>query len=364
MIFASSLTLTNAAITGNEVTGSGTVNGIPQGLGGGISVFNAGQVMLTGGEVSGNTASVSGAGIFGTNAAKLTLIGTTLAENAAQVQGGGILWLGTGGITVDRATFRANTAVSGGGGLASGGVLTVTNSTFQGNTTTSGNGGGIWSGIAANGTITNVTLSGNSAGLGGGLAATGTATLRNLTIVDNTASDLGGGVGASGATGIIRLNSTLLSGNDDGGTPDNCNASTGGTLVSQGGNLSDDATCAVLTQPGDKANTAAGVNATLADNGGPTLTHALLEGSAAINGGNSTGCPTADQRGFLRQGVCDIGSFEFGGTAPAPVSGLRAARPRPAAPVRGMRGPMVRDSRPTAVAEISRGGTAAATEMR
>ena len=46
----------------------------------------------------------------------------------------------------------------------------------------------------------------------------------------------------------------------------------------------------------------------LADNGGPTRTHALLPGSPAINKG--AGCPARDQRGKQRQGKCDIVAFE------------------------------------------------------
>jgi len=37
----------------------------------------------------------------------------------------------------------------------------------------------------------------------------------------------------------------------------------------------------------------------------------LLAGSPAINAGNN--CPTTDQRGFARNGACDIGAYEFGG---------------------------------------------------
>jgi cysteine-rich repeat protein len=57
----------------------------------------------------------------------------------------------------------------------------------------------------------------------------------------------------------------------------------------------------------------------LANNGGPTLTHALLSGSPALNAGNPSGCPTAtgapistDQRGLPRvaNGRCDIGAYE------------------------------------------------------
>src|SRR6185369_10955089 len=62
------------------------------------------------------------------------------------------------------------------------------------------------------------------------------------------------------------------------------------------------------------------LNTTLADNGGPTLTHALVLDSPAIDAGNisqaldANGLPlTTDQRGFARQlgkGL-DIGAFEL-----------------------------------------------------
>jgi hypothetical protein len=54
--------------------------------------------------------------------------------------------------------------------------------------------------------------------------------------------------------------------------------------------------------------------APLADNGGPTLTHALLPGSPAIDAGGNDYDFTYDQRGFgyaRRSGVRpDIGAFE------------------------------------------------------
>jgi hypothetical protein len=55
----------------------------------------------------------------------------------------------------------------------------------------------------------------------------------------------------------------------------------------------------------------------LQDNGGPTQTHALLEGSPAIDAGDNTDAPEFDQRGegFPRidpvTGIIDIGAFEF-----------------------------------------------------
>ena len=54
-----------------------------------------------------------------------------------------------------------------------------------------------------------------------------------------------------------------------------------------------------------------GLDPMLADNGGPTKTHALLPGSNAIDAAGSCGLMT-DQRGWLRDdGACDSGSYEF-----------------------------------------------------
>ena len=52
----------------------------------------------------------------------------------------------------------------------------------------------------------------------------------------------------------------------------------------------------------------------LADNGGPSLTHALLSDSPAINTGNNATCEATDQRGETRPlsstNQCDVGAFE------------------------------------------------------
>ena len=59
----------------------------------------------------------------------------------------------------------------------------------------------------------------------------------------------------------------------------------------------------------------------LANNGGPTLTHALLAGSPAINAGINPLALAFDQRGtgFARSsGVTDIGAFEVQGAPPPP----------------------------------------------
>jgi hypothetical protein len=53
----------------------------------------------------------------------------------------------------------------------------------------------------------------------------------------------------------------------------------------------------------------------LANNGGPTKTHALLTGSPAINAGNTETSPATDQRGAARVGTADIGAYELNNSA-------------------------------------------------
>jgi hypothetical protein len=82
------------------------------------------------------------------------------------------------------------------------------------------------------------------------------------------------------------------------------------TLASGGHNVSSDASCS-LTDPDDQPSTDPLLGG-LADNGGPTLTHALQAGSPAIDAADIAVCPATDQRGVARpQGPsCDVGSYE------------------------------------------------------
>ena len=50
----------------------------------------------------------------------------------------------------------------------------------------------------------------------------------------------------------------------------------------------------------------------MADNGGPTMTHALLAGSEAIDA-SGIGATTTDQRGLTAFNTRDIGAFEYEG---------------------------------------------------
>lgn len=63
----------------------------------------------------------------------------------------------------------------------------------------------------------------------------------------------------------------------------------------------------------------------LQDNGGNTVTHALLSGSPAIDAADASACPATDQRGFHRSGTCDMGTYAFNGAAMAPFQSYNFA---------------------------------------
>src|SRR5437762_8872621 len=109
-----------------------------------------------------------------------------------------------------------------------------------------------------------------------------------------------------------------------------------GTVISHGYNLCNDNCAGLLNGPGDQINTDP-ILGPLQNNGGPTLTHALLPGSPAIDAGdpNFTPPPFFDQRGpgFDRvvNGRIDKGSFEVQGPTATPTPTLTPiATPTPA----------------------------------
>jgi Ca2+-binding RTX toxin-like protein len=112
------------------------------------------------------------------------------------------------------------------------------------------------------------------------------------------------------AKGTVNLRNTIIAGNNDisepgvGASP-NCS----GSPISQGNNLIADGTgCGFASRGGDQTNVKP-LLGPLANNGGSTLTHALLAGSPAINAGGK-GVTAADQRGVPRS-TPDIGAYEF-----------------------------------------------------
>ena len=90
----------------------------------------------------------------------------------------------------------------------------------------------------------------------------------------------------------------------------NCQIEGGGAAVlnSGGNNVFTDPSCNPV---GSDIPVADPLLGPLADNGGPTLTQALLPGSPAIDAANNAVCPATDQRGVARDAACDVGAFEL-----------------------------------------------------
>lgn len=198
----------------------------------------------------------------------------------------------------------------GGGIYNNAGSVVITNSTLSENHAASGGAIYNYNDYLA---ITNSTLSGNNAlSEGGGIYSTGSLFLYNATVANNLAGMLGGGIYTQNQP--LDLRNTILAENAAGVNGPNCY---GTNVTSYGYNLiGNTAGCAIYPWTGDLTNVSPMLGP-LQDNGGSTFTHELLAGSLAIDHGNRNGCSgfstllTADQRGFLRAGRCDIGAYEW-----------------------------------------------------
>jgi predicted outer membrane repeat protein len=190
----------------------------------------------------------------------------------------------------------------------------ITGSTFSGNGAglAFGKGGAIH--VEGQLTLTNSTFTGNSAAFQGGalsILAGASVTATNVTIAGNT-TDATNGLGAGFyVAGFLTLANSIISNNSPNG---NCYLyGSTGSITDGGGNIrfpASDTSC--VGDVGDP------LLSTLRDNGGPTLTMALLPGSAAIGkvaGANGCGVGVSvDQRGASRPGTesgrCSVGAFE------------------------------------------------------
>jgi len=317
---------TIASIAGLTITGGWAEDPAGGANAAGGAVYNTGTLTLTESVISGSYAG-GGGGVCSFGTAMLTNV--TVTGNSAR-GGGGIANYDPGVMTITDSLISANTLNGGiknfgdltlqavtisnneGGGVTNQGSLTITNSTISGNTTTDG-GGGIQNYRHAM-TVTNTTISGNTAGwYGGGIYLnSGSALLVNSTVTNNrTRTDGGGILLYDGHDAVVTLHNTIVAGNflDPHGVR---NDISGAIEPASSHNLIGSATGANSLGP-------------LNDNGGPTLTHALLPGSSAIDAGSNVRAGevglTTDQRGFDRfldsdgDGVVtvDIGAYESPG---------------------------------------------------
>ena len=301
---------TNATTAGGAITITGTtISGnhaaLPPGLtnanhawGGGLATDGFQPVTLTDDTISGNTADQSGGGIFDNGSSTYTITNTSILDNTA-VAGCtcGVDFVGGGGIVADGGNINPGWMLTGD---------TIANNTAGSTNNPSVPGGGIDEDGGDKFTVVNTTITGNTAsGIGGGYESSGGGThkLTNVTIDGNTSGS--GGADLDSAGGHFTVANTLVAH----GNPVNCAFTTSPTSL--GHNLDTGTTCG-FNATGDLTNRATPGLGPLADNGGATQTEALLNGSPAIDAGDNSLCPAADQRGAPRpQGpACDIGAYE------------------------------------------------------
>ncbi len=337
---AGTLELVDSIVTGNTLSSELTAqypydNSM---YGGGVSVYQ-GPVTVTRSSITSNrivssiaTVGKQGGGGLSVQAAKytVTITDSVISDNSLDsafvddlprvsgMNGAGLhayqANTGVGDLVISNTTFDSNTITSAvalqriyGGGICETMNMTLSYSTLSSNSS-AGDAGGLMARAFDPGAIYNTTFSGNHAsGKGGAIFGGGPMSLDNTTIAFNSSDADGGGVYFND-TALLR--SSIIARNTGVPHPD--------FMVSQ---------TAVVTGNNDFIGDPAGLPvfgaltgdpmlAPLADNGGPTKTHALLAGSTAIDAGSNDLRFDHDQRGpgFARvNGIAaDIGAFETG----------------------------------------------------
>jgi len=316
--------------------------------GGGI--FNDGVLSITESTLWGNAAGPyegSGGGIHNTRRGTAALANVGVEENNASV-GGGIYNDGT--LLILGGRVSANSGDEHGGGILNEGTATLTNAEVSGN-----HGGEIGGGIENLGTLTliNSTVSWNHADLAGGIINSHTLVLMKSTVSWNGALVLGGiwndAEGTLNATnstvssndarflvgeiyndGTLELTSSTVSGNEEELASSILNTGVmtatnslvagdcEGVITSNGFNIESPGDTCTFDRSSDQVGVSANdlMLGELANNGGPTPTHALERSSVAINRIPPAMCEVdEDQRGEPRPAGpepkrCDVGSFE------------------------------------------------------
>ncbi len=300
---AGSPTLSNLIITSNNSTD------LSGGSGAGMYNIENSNPTLTNVTFS-NNAAASGAGMYSEDSSPV-LYSVIFSNNIANSSGGGMQIEG-GSPTLTNVIFDHNSAT---GALSSGGGMKnlyntnpiLTNVAFINNSSTY-QGGGMdnWN---SNPILKNVTFSGNSSSYGGGINNdTSSPVMLHVTVVNNSASSFGGGI-------YNRL----------GSYPVFTNGIVWGNLPvdSQIWNVTSSVPSITYSDIEGGWEGTGNINLNpllgpLADNGGFSMTHALLYGSPAIDSGNAAVDVSVDQRGFSRpydgngDGVAlpDMGAYE------------------------------------------------------
>jgi Big-like domain-containing protein len=281
--------LDDAVVTGCSVEGQGPA-GIVYYVGGGLYVkgdFTATSSRIVGNEVYAATVSAYGGGVFVVGGIA-SIVNSTISGNSA----------------------HSRDAFAGGGGGWFRGALYMQYSTVSGNLL-EGHGGSLGGGLTVypNGaTISNSTISGNVSFAAGGAFVSGLL-LSNSTVAFNVAD---GGAAGLYFVGNSDFESAIVAMNlTDGKSTSNISEGPFVQVFSGANNLIGQSNFVTFPPGTIQSDPLLGP---LEDNGGPTLTHALLPGSPAIDTGNNAALLNWDQRGagFARViGTApDIGAVE------------------------------------------------------
>jgi hypothetical protein len=308
-------------------------------LGGGIG--GRGGVGGNGGHASSDTGGRGGAGGSGGEGGMaegggyyhgrgtVTILDTEIADNTIEGglggeggSGGSAGDSGQGGIS---AVKGGNGASGGQGGDGHGGGIfvqnvtaAITNVTISGNEATVGVGGpGGGEGDGSGGGASGREGSNAETGVteGGGLWNDDAAvvTLRSSTVSNNNAmAGAGSGIFSDGSDAFV-MDNTIVAGNELAGDFDGKLHDTSSNNVIGNATLVEGMTNGQNgNQFGNHAAILLAGLGPLQDNGGLTRTHALLDGSPAIDTGLRDVIPTTDQRGVRRplQSPVDIGAYE------------------------------------------------------
>lgn len=320
------------------VSGSKLVGNTCSRNGGGLAIAKDGGAVLIATDITGGSADGNGAGAWVQGELALNEANVIANETTSATSAGGGIHNDGGRVIVHRAVFSGNTAADG-GGVANGGTFAADNSTFAGNLGTRG--AGLHNGAAGNSSLDSVTFNANVLEVREP-EPTPEVEPTDVPLSKNhdaplSLSQAGGTGGAifNAAGGTVALQNTVIGPSVD---VENCS----GTLRSGGYNADSGRSCG-LTGTGDRSNLDAQLQP-LAENGGPTLTNALLAGSPAIDAGNPAGCKgygganlEVDQRGYPRvvdgngdgTARCDIGAFEYSLVTATPTATPSGTGPTP-----------------------------------
>ena len=333
-------TFSSCTFTGNQSSNGGAIGNLGSDLVLINTVFQNNSAIGSSGFITGHGGAiyVDGVSLAGTNKI-YSACSCIFSGNTAAQQGGASNSVISDGeqsaVFFDRCTFETNSAGdqqegSGGAifhmeddhiGANSEDNFFLTNSTLNQNET-GVHGGALWIIIGGRGHITNCTFAGNrvrspGGSLGGAIAFSsagygGNYRITNVTFADNHSAHFGGAVFASG-NNTSHYTNCIFSGNTSDFEWEGHQLAGPGTNTgthnlqfpeNRWNGTADEAV------PG-RISTDDPLLEALADNGGPTLTMALGNGSPAIDAGTTTDAPTTDQRGENRDASPDLGAYEL-----------------------------------------------------